>query len=297
MADNNGILDDLKDSVADKLEDKLDPSKVFSEGNLKKKRGAFWTCFIAALLLVALAFAGSLAYNATKVSLFRDGITNNVDLTALGISESSAESFATSTIAYLQGTVSAWEPVIVMGDHVMPIPDTFKAHMATVKGWVSSATAVLLAGAAIVLVLLGRAMIGTKGSKRSPFSLGGYYLGAAIPLLALVGVGAWGYFNFDGLWAWVHQTFIPDGIFDAAEPIMQLFPLGLFSGYLKPVGITFGICAAVILVLPLILKPLSSVTTSLFGKRAASKSRSSRSTTRRKTSTAKRTSKQRSASR
>lgn len=276
MADRN-LLNDLTDQIGsnikDKLEDKLDPAKAFSASNLKKKRGAFWTCLIAAFLMVLLAAAGSLAYNMTKVSLFEEGILNHVDLASLGVDESSAKSFAVATIAYLQDTVGTWEPIILVRDHVMPIPQAFKDHMATVKGWVSAAKGVMLAGLAIVLLLLGRALIGQKGGRKSPFSLGGYYLGALIPLLAIAGLGVWATVNFDGLWAWLHTTFIPDGIFNAAEPIMQLFPLQLFAGYLRPVGTTFGVCVAVILALPLLLAPLSQLLTNLFGKESASRKR------------------------
>lgn len=285
MADDKNILEGMVENIGgnlkEKLEDKADPGKVFSEGNLKKKRGAFWTCLIAGLLLIALALGAAVYYNATKVSLLETGIVDNVDLDAVGMDASSAKSFAVSTLAYLQGTVSSWEPVIVIGDHIMPIPDSFKTHMETVKGWVSSAVAVLLAGLGIVIVLLGRALIGVKGSKKSSFSIGGYYLGAGIPLALILGIGLWGYFSFDSLWSVLHKTLIPDGIFNAGEPIMQLFPVGLFAGYLQPVTITFAILAGVVLVLPLILAPLSKLLTNLLGKKRVGSSTPRKTTARR----------------
>lgn len=291
MANDKNILEGMVENIGGKLEDKVDPSKVFSEGNLKKKRGAFWTCLIAGLLLIALALGAAVYYNATKVSLLETGVVDNVDLDAVGMDASSAKSFAVSTLAYLQGTVSSWEPVIVIGDHIMPIPDSFKAHMETVRGWFQSATAVLLAGLGIVIVLLGRALIGVKGSKKSSFSIGGYYLGAGIPLALILGIGLWGYFSFDSLWSVLHKTLIPDGIFNAAEPIMQLFPVGLFEGYLQPVAITFAILAGVVLVLPLILAPLSKLLTNLFGKKRVGYSTTRKTATRasRSTSSAKKT--------
>lgn len=207
---------------------------------------------------MVLALGTAVYYNMTKVSLLETGIVQNVNLSAVGMDESSAKSFAVSTLAYLQGAAQHWEPVIVVGDHIMPIPQTFKDHMETVKGWFSSATAVLLAGLGIVALLLGRALIGRKGSQKSGFSIGGYYLGAGIPLVLIVGIGLWGVFGFDSLWSVLHETLIPDGIFSATEPIMQLFPLELFQGYLGPVAITFGILAAIVLILPLLLAPLSN---------------------------------------
>ncbi len=287
MADN--ILGDITENIVDDLKDKVDPSKLFTESNLEKKRNSFWTCLIAAFLLMALALGASIYYNATKVSLLTDGIQQNVDLASLGLDEGTAKSFAVSTLAYLQGNTQEWAPTIVVGDHIMPIPQTFKDHMATVKGWVSSATAVLLAGLGVVVVLLGRALIGTKGGKKSSFSLGGYYLGALVPLALVGGLLLWGVVDFNGLWGAVHKLLIPDGIFNAAEPIMQLFPVQLFAGYLQPVALTFAILAAVVLVLPLLLAPLSKLLTSLFGKRTATRSSSGRrersSSTRKKTST------------
>ena len=185
------------------------------------------------------------------------------------VSQSDADAFVNDTLDYLTGIKTVWEPAITIGDHRVGVPDAFKTHMATVRGWVENAKAVLLAGAAIVLLLLGRALIGVKGSSKSAFSVGGYYLGAAIPLALGACVGLWGVLNFDGLWMWVHETLIPDGIFAADEEIMKLFPVELFASYLKPVGITFAICVAVVLALPLILVPLSKLLTAMFGKKRA----------------------------
>ena len=211
-----------------------------------------------------LSLAGSIAYNATKVSLLKEGVDRTVVASGL-ISQSDADAFVTDTLDYLTGVKTVWEPAITVGDHRIGVPDAFKTHMATVKGWVESAKAVLLGGAAIVLLLLGRALIGAKGSKKSKFSVGGYYLGAAVPLALIAAVGVWGALDFEGLWGWIHQTLIPDGIFGAGEEIMKLFPVELFAGYLQPVGITFAICVAVVLALPLVLVPLGKLLTALFG--------------------------------
>lgn len=284
MADN--ILESLADDLKDQAKEKLDPKKALSEGNLKKKRGAFWTCFIAALLLIVLSAAAALYWNGTKVSLFQQGLNQAVVAQGV-ISEADATAFANETLDYLTGIRSQWEPAVTIADHRIGIPETFKTHMATVKGWVSAFTGVMIAGLGIVVVLLLRALIGSKNGRKSPFSLGGWYLGAALPLLLLGGVGVWGLLNFNGLWNWVHATFIPDGIFSAADEIMKLFPVELFQSYLKPVGVTFGILAAVVLALPLLLKPLSALLTNLLGKRTVTRRSTTRRTTARR-STAKR---------
>ncbi|MEA4999447.1 MAG: DUF1461 domain-containing protein [Candidatus Limiplasma sp.] len=268
-------LGNIPDTLKDRFGEKIDPSKVFSEGNLKKKRGAFWTCFLIGLLLVLLSLGVALGLNVTRVDLLKQGVDTHVVATGI-LSQSDADAFVTDTLDYLTGIKSLWEPAVTIGGFRVGVPEAFKAHMATVKGWVDSAKAILLAGAAIVLLLLSRVLVGVKGSRRSPFSVGGYYLGAAIPLLLLVGVGVWGYLDFDSLWAWVHTVFIPDGIFSATEQIMQLFPVEVFSGYLQPVAISFGIGAGIVLALPLLLWPLSKLLTALFGKAPARRRTGSR---------------------
>ena len=268
-------LGNIPDTLKDRFGEKIDPSKVFSEGNLKKKRGAFWTCFLIGLLLVLLSLGVALGLNVTRVDLLKEGVDTHVVATGI-LSQSDADAFVTDTLDYLTGIKSLWEPAVTIGGFRVGVPEAFKAHMATVKGWVDSAKAILLAGAAIVLLLLSRVLVGVRGSRRSPFSVGGYYLGAAIPLLLLVGVGVWGYLDFDSLWAWVHTVFIPDGIFSATEQIMQLFPVEVFSGYLQPVAISFGIGAGIVLALPLLLWPLSKLLTALFGKAPARRRTGSR---------------------
>ena len=281
MAKNN-ILGDMTDQLKDELQSKVDPGTLLSEGNLKKKRGAFLTCLIAGLLLMVLAMCVAIAYNATRVDLFQQGVDQYVVATGI-LSESDANAFVNDTMDYLTGIKTAWEPAVTIAGHRIGVPETFKAHMATVKGWVDSAKAILIGMAAIVVLLLGRALIGTKNSKKKPYSIGGYYLGAAIPLLAAIGFGLWGYLDFDGLWSWLHTTLIPDGIFAAGEEIMQLFPLEVFSGYLQPVAVTFAICAGAVLLLPLLFWPLSKVLTALVGKNGSS--HRSTATKRRKTTT------------
>ena len=57
---------------------------------------------------------------------------------------------------------------------------------------------------------------------------------------------------------------------------MQLFPVEVFSGYLQPVAISFGIGAGIVLALPLLLWPLSKLLTALFGKAPARRRTGSR---------------------
>ena len=254
-------------SPKDPLETKIDPQKMFSKHLLKKKRSSFWICLIAAFLLMILALGAAVYYTANKVDIFENALIQNVDGT-LGLDELSLRSFARETIFYLNGSKEDWEPQIVVNGIAAGqlIISPFRTHMATVKGWFSSATTTLLAGAAVTLALLCRALVGRKGSKKSSFSLGGYYLGALISLMIIGGTGLWGTLHFNSLWTLLHKTLIPDGIFDIiTAPIMHLFPVGLFAAYLQPAAAAFGLLAAVVLALPLILAPLSKPLTNMFG--------------------------------
>ena len=208
-----------------------------------------------------LITVGAVYVNAISVERFETALVENLDYASLGTDELSVRSFATETIHYLTDKKETWDPQITISGFPASsfIPQSFRDHMATVKGWVSSATAVFLAGAAIVVMLLTRAVVGNKNSRKRSFSLGGYYLGALIPLVIIVGVGLWAYLDFDSMWALLHKTFIPDGIFSAAETVMQLFPLEAFAAYLPPIVKTFGLFAAVVLVAPLVLWVVSSV--------------------------------------
>ncbi len=289
MAKEKSVFENLTGSLRDTVEEKLDPSKVFSGRNLKKKRGAFWTCLIAAFLLVLLAAAGAVYLNAVKVDAFENALLENVDYQGLGTDELSVRSFARETIFYLTDAQDSWNPQIVIGGFPASgfIPQGFRDHMATVKGWVSSATALFLGGAAIVLLLLGRALTGSRGRK-SGFSLGGYYLGACVPLLLIAGVGLWAYADFNSMWGLLHRVFIPDGIFGAGELVMQLFPESLFAAYLPPIVKTFLIFVAGILALPLILAPVSALAArSKIGNRSGGSS-GARKTPTKKSSTANR---------
>lgn len=269
-------MDRIGEQIKESLGDKLNPSEVFSARNLKKQRGSFWTCFIAAFLLVLLATVGAIYIHLINVNMFEDALLQNVDYKSLGTDESSVRSFARETIFFLTDGQASWNPQITVSG--LPagsfIPQAFRDHMQTVKDGVTYAKTTLIGLAAIVLVLLGRAMTG-KGKRG--FSIGGYYLGAVIPLAVIVGVGLWAYLDFDSMWMMLHKTLIPDGIFPADERVMVLFPVSLFEAYLYPITKTYGILIGAILLLPLILAPISK----LMGKAAAPKKAA---TSRKKTS-------------
>ncbi|MCE5342434.1 MAG: DUF1461 domain-containing protein [Eubacteriales bacterium] len=217
-------------------------------GNLRR-RSAFWLCFFAGLTLTFVSFLGAIVCCAGDAALFQSGVDRYV--VAYGsLTQSDADAFVTQTMAYLNGEQSEWAPAVRYGDHPLVIPQTFTAHMATVRGWLQVSRYVLPLATAIALGIVGLAYVlsGRKGKRRFP--LGGYALGWALPLLLALGVGLWGVLDFSGFWAWLHSTLIPDGIFSAQEEIMRLFPLDLFADYIAPVGVTFGLFAGAALLLP-----------------------------------------------
>ncbi len=216
---------------------------------LKRKRGAFLVCFLAGLLSVALALAASIVLSASNVRLFERGITENVDLIGLGISKTNAGEYAAMTIDYITGAASEWEPVIETSSGIMPISESFKAHMANVRSWFAPSKAALAAGFVLVLALLACSVVGLKR-----FSFSGWYAGAALPLLVLIGIGLWAAIDFGGMWYWLHVNFIPDGLFSASEPIMRLFPVELFAGYFMPAAGMFGAMLAVVAALPMVMR-------------------------------------------
>lgn len=222
------------------------------------RRGAFGRCFIASFLLVLMAAAASVYLNAVDRQLFETTLLENVDYAVLGMDEDSVRSFADETILFLTDAQDSWEPSITVAGFPASrfIPQSFRDHMVTVKGWVSAATSVFLCGAAAVIALLAWALA-TSG-RRGGFSTQGYYAGTIVPLLLIAGVGLWASLDFSGMWEMLHRTLIPDGIFPADELVMRLFPETLFSAYLPPVMLMLVLMLAAVLVLPLILSPVSA---------------------------------------
>ncbi len=221
----------------------------------REKRGragktiAFLLCFISGFSLIIAGFLGAVVYRVRDEQLFQAGIDQYI--VAYGIlNQSDADAFVSETMDYLNGVTVVWQPTLTYRGHTLVIPQTFAQHMATVRQALRQADALLplVAIGALLLsalcLLLGR----RKAARR------GYYSGAVLALLSLAGLLAWGALDFNGFWSWLHYTFIPDGIFNIATEVMQLFPQALFADYIQPVGLAFAlVIAAVMLWAPVIL--------------------------------------------
>ena len=221
-------------------------------------RAAFFRCFLASLLLVLIAAGASVYLNAVDRQLFETALLENVDYAALGMDADSVRSFSDETILFLTDAQDSWEPSITVAGFPASrfIPQNFRDHMVTVKGWVSAATTLFLCGGVVAVALLAWALA-TSG-RRGGFSTQGSYAGTILPLLLIAGVGLWASLDFNGMWEVLHRTLIPDGIFPADELVMRLFPETLFSAYLPPVLLMLVLMLAAVLVLPLILSPVSA---------------------------------------
>lgn len=192
-------------------------------------------CFAAGLMMAACVLVCAVLVPALSTARFENALLRTVNQQALGINDQTLSAFAEETMLYLRGQKPVWQP-----DVPFPVPDSFRMHMAEVRFWVQCAPRILLIGAvtAVVLFLLG-------GRQKRPAMLGIFTL--AVLLLVLI---IWAAADFHSLWMILHKTLIPNGIFSANEPVMQLFPLGLFFRYLVPValwaaGLLAALCAAV----------------------------------------------------
>ena len=216
------------------------------------RRASFFLCCFAGLLLSLAALTGSVVYNATRLDLFEEGLDRYVVANGT-LSRNDAERLAVETIGYLTGDQNEWEPDVKVNEQPLVIPAAFSEHMATVRGGVRFARSALVMAVAAALVLL--LLCGLPDRNHISYrrlSPGGYYAGALLPLLAVLGLGLWASFDFNAFWAWLHYTFIPDGIFAFQEPVMALFPEPLFAGYSRPVGITLAFCTAVLMIWPVV---------------------------------------------
>ncbi len=176
--------------------------------------------FVSGLVLGLMAVLAGVSASALPTARFEQAVLNTVNPEAVRMSESDLAAFARDTMAYLRGETEAWEI-----DVPFEVPEDFVLHMAEVKGWVDVIRIVLPVG---YLLGLGGLLIGRdrRAAKAGMLSL----LGLIAALLL------WAAVDFDSLWMVIHRLFIPGGIFPAGEPIMQLFPLRLFFGYVKPVA-------------------------------------------------------------
>ena len=192
--------------------------------------------------------AGTIVGFLTSEGRFERALLKQVRWEALGIPQEELRAFARDTMRYFRGETDRWEPEVSAADGPVVISEAFARHMETVRRGVRTARTLAIAGAALGAGLIAPAV------RKKRFSLAGYELGGLLPLALAAGLGLWAALDFSSMWGWLHRCFIPDGIFDAAEPVMQLFPGSLFAEYLSPVLTAFGLTALCVLGLPPLLR-------------------------------------------
>ena len=175
--------------------------------------------FIAGMLGVMIMILASIAIPALNPARFEKAMLNTVNRQAVGMSESDLTAFARDTMEYLCGETDAWQPQTPFA-----IPQSFTEHIAEVRGW----------GEVLKMALPAGLLICTAG-----LWLGCDFRAARSGMLCMLGLMAamllWAMVDFNSLWMVIHRVLIPGGIFPAGEPVMQLFPLALFFGYIPAV--------------------------------------------------------------
>lgn len=212
-----------------------------------KKHIARLCCLVAAALLMLSFTAGAVLMQLTNAPRFHRALQNHVAWERLGIPPDDLRSFAEETISYLRGDLPAWQPEVQTADGKLLISPAFTAHMETVRNGVATAfrLACWLTAAGVLLLVVGL---------KTGFSTKTWLWGMALPflLIALICIAA--AIDFDSFWYWLHEHFIPDGIFSGYEPIMRLFPASLFSSYIVPLLLTLAAAVVVLLLVPVIHK-------------------------------------------
>jgi len=204
------------------------------------------------LCLTLFSMGYAVGVHATDLGLFREAADKTLVQTGV-ISADDAERFSQETIGYLTGRRAAWLSAITVGGQAVQVPASFTEHMAEVQRWVKAFRYMLPLMIASFVALVFLTLIGAAAMRTRTFAPRSYLLGAAIPVLLAGGAFLWATMDFTGFWDVLHRALIPGGIFAADEPVMQLFPLALFPGYLTPIALTFLYCLAVTLFVPVIL--------------------------------------------
>lgn len=199
--------------------------------------------FLTGLALMLLCLLAAVYLPASSTERFTQALLAHVDASALQTDEASLRQFARDTMDYLLGRAESWQPSISIWGLTDFIPRSFTSHMATVRGWCDHIPWVLGIGGIVCLCLMA-------GCLRQGLNPSAWHRGVCLPLLLLLAAGLWALVDFNGLWGFIHRTFIPDGIFPAGEPVMALFPQSLFLSYLPVVAGLAGGAALLALALP-----------------------------------------------
>ena len=232
----------------------MDPYALYSRRNTRRRTSLLGAVLSLALglCLTVLSMGYAVGVHATDLNRFREAADAALVQTGI-LSQEDTERFAQETIGYLTGRRAAWLSAITVEEQVYPVPETFAEHMEQVQNWVKKFRFMLPLMIACVTALVFLTLIGAAALRSRTFSPRFYYLGAAVPIVVASIVFLWTLVDFAGFWETLHNVLIPGGIFAADEPVMRLFPVSMFQGYMAPIALTFLYLLAAIILLPLIL--------------------------------------------
>jgi hypothetical protein len=227
-------------------------NRTYDNGRMKVNPIGALLCLALGVCLAVLSMGYAVGVQATDLDRFRQAADAALVRTGI-LSAEHAERLAQETVGYLTGRRAGWLDAVTIGGVVTPVPESFQKHMAEVQRWVKLVPYLIPLMIAAFVALVFLTLIGAAAMRTRMFSVRGYLLGMAIPIL-LAGVGfLWALIDFKSFWGALHQVLIPGGIFAADEAVMQLFPLALFQGYLEPIALTFVYCLAALLLAPVVL--------------------------------------------
>lgn len=195
-------------------------------------------CALAVLLLLAL-----------NTRLYTRAALQTVSAVDAG----TVREFCTDTMNYLRGTQPEWNAAEILSGAGIPVSDAFAAHMAEVRGMVNT-------GKLLCAVLLAAGLLCAAAAVWQGFRRRAWRCGVLVFPMLLALAGIWCAVDFTGFWYLLHKVLIPGGIFPASERIMSLFPASLFSAYVLPVAGGYAVLAAVLLLVPMIIKKKESET-------------------------------------
>lgn len=232
----------------------MDPYAVHSRMYPRRRTSLLGALLSLALglCLAVLSMGYAVGVHVTDLDSFREAADTALVKTGV-LSQEDAERYAQETIGYLTGRRAAWLAAVTVEGQVTPVPETFTEHMAQVRQWVMKFRFMLPLMIACVTALVFLTLIGAAAMRSRAFSTRFYCLGVALPLMVAGVLFLWALMDFTGFWDALHRIVIPGGIFPADEPVMRLFPVSMFQGYLAPIALTLGYLLLGILLLPLIL--------------------------------------------
>ena len=208
---------------------------------MSQKKQHLTVSFLFGMMGIVLCLSIALLCCIHSSALFKWAELHYAPYQHVGLTESEAAEFAIHTIGFLNRKMNSWTPSLPFS-----VPQGFVVHMNEIKEAVQITDFGVGTLLLVYLIWMYFALFCTECFQRRFFIVG---LCTAIVLLLLILL--WALIDFPGFWLILHKYLIPNGIFSASEPIMSLFPVTLFRGYLPSFFLFFLISVCLLIGLPL----------------------------------------------